>query len=73
MTPLLHQLIANTNDVERRWDLNGVDRLNECMKLHYLALYDTVKDFENELAKDQLSYRIHYVKEAVNSSYLVTY
>lgn len=52
-----------------RWDLNGLDQLNESMMIQYLGLYDTFKDFENDqLATDQISFRVHCVKERVRLS-----
>ena len=47
-----------------RWD-QSIDQLPDYMKVHFGALLDAVEQFEEELVRDEKSYRISYLKEFV--------
>nr|BBE38032.1 alpha-selinene synthase [Freesia hybrid cultivar] len=63
----LEELQLYTKAIQR-WNLDGVDELEECMKFQYLALYDMAKDFEDELADDNIQYRVNYLREATKNT-----
>ncbi|XXG83123.1 hypothetical protein AAC387_Pa10g0954 [Persea americana] len=48
----------------QRWDQSATDQLPDYMKVHFCALLDAVEQFEEELAPEEKSYRISYLKEA---------
>nr|XP_010909538.2 alpha-humulene synthase [Elaeis guineensis] len=52
-------------EVIQRWDIEASDQLDEVFKLHFLYLYDTFKEFENELTNEGNSYRVDYLKESI--------
>ncbi|XP_068667804.1 terpene synthase 1-like [Aristolochia californica] len=54
-------------DVIQRWDMLGINRLPEYMKVAILGLFNCVKGIEEELALRGRSDRVHYLKEAVKS------
>nr|WKC16868.1 terpene synthase 7 [Freesia hybrid cultivar] len=55
-------------EVIQRWGINGVDELEECMKMQYLALYNLAKEFEDELAEENIQYRVNYLREAIKET-----
>ncbi|RWR88240.1 terpene synthase 1 [Cinnamomum micranthum f. kanehirae] len=59
----LEELELYTNVIER-WDRSMVDQLPDFMKLHFVALLDAVDEFEEELALEEKSYRISFLKDA---------
>ena len=48
-----------------------VDQLPDFMKLHFAALLDAVYEFEEELALEEKSYRISFLKDAVQYTNLL--
>ncbi|PKU75140.1 alpha-humulene synthase-like [Dendrobium catenatum] len=48
-------------DVIERWDLDKVSMLPEYMQRFFLALYNTFKEIEDELAPQHNSFRVHYL------------
>ncbi|KAI0508095.1 hypothetical protein KFK09_014229 [Dendrobium nobile] len=56
----LEELELFTNVIER-WDLDKVSMLPEYMQRFFLALYNTFKEIEDELAPQQNSFRVHYL------------
>ncbi|RWR88239.1 terpene synthase 1 [Cinnamomum micranthum f. kanehirae] len=56
------------------WDRSIVEQLPDVMKLHFLALLDAIDKFEEELALEEKSYRISFLKDAfkeISKSYLI--
>lgn len=47
-----------------------MDQLPDYMKSHFCALLEAVEKFEGELAQEGKSYRISYLKDAVQSTTL---
>nr|QXF31170.1 beta-patchoulene synthase [Dendrobium catenatum] len=58
----LEELELFTSVIER-WDLDRVSMLPEYMQQFFLVLYNTFKDIEDELAPQQNSFRVHYLKD----------
>ncbi|KAI0508094.1 hypothetical protein KFK09_014228 [Dendrobium nobile] len=56
----LEELELFTNVIER-WDLDRVSMLPEYMQRFFLAVYNTFKEIEDELAPQQNSFRVHYL------------
>ncbi|KAK1289130.1 putative terpene synthase 2 [Acorus calamus] len=57
----------------QRWDLGGIEQLPDYMKDYILALTDTFKIIEEELALEGNSYHVDYLKKAfttLSKSYL---
>ncbi|KAK8945080.1 Beta-eudesmol synthase [Platanthera zijinensis] len=54
------QMLTNTID---RWDLMGVDLLPKYLHHFFTILYRTFQEFEDELALEQNSFRVGYLKE----------
>ncbi|XP_073117608.1 alpha-humulene synthase [Elaeis guineensis] len=61
---MVEELQAFT-EVIQRWDIEAADQLEEVYKLHFFNLYNTFKEFEDELTKEGNSYRVEYLKESV--------
>nr|XP_019702730.1 alpha-humulene synthase isoform X3 [Elaeis guineensis] len=59
----LEELQALT-EVIQRWDIEAANQLEEVSKLYFLNLYNTFKEFEDELAEEGNSYRVDYLKES---------
>ncbi|KAI8529372.1 hypothetical protein RHMOL_Rhmol12G0220500 [Rhododendron molle] len=52
-----------TNAVHR-WDINAMDQLPKYMKSVYKALLNLHEEIEREMAKQERTYAVHYLKEA---------
>ncbi|XP_038984288.1 alpha-humulene synthase-like [Phoenix dactylifera] len=52
-------------EVIQRWDIEAADQLEEFFKLLFLNLYNTFKEFEDDLAEEGNSYRVDYLKESL--------
>lgn len=48
-----------------RWDINASQQLPPYLKLLYQYIFDTYDEMEELLAKENVSYRVHYVKNEV--------
>ncbi|KAL3571175.1 hypothetical protein D5086_028424 [Populus alba] len=48
-----------------RWDTKSMDQLPDYMKICYEALLNVYSEIEEKVAKEGLSYRVHYGKEAM--------
>ncbi|XP_022154020.1 (+)-gamma-cadinene synthase-like [Momordica charantia] len=49
-----------------RWDdVNCIEGLPKYMKVYYEALMDTYRGIEHDISKDDISYALHYAKEAM--------
>ncbi|XXG69478.1 hypothetical protein AAC387_Pa06g2333 [Persea americana] len=69
----LEELELYTNAIQR-WDRSIVEQLPDVMKLHFLALLDAIDKFEEDLALDEKSYRISFLKDAfkeISKYYLI--
>ncbi|GMY31546.1 sesquiterpene synthase 2-like, partial [Fagus crenata] len=60
----LEELEPFTEAIER-WDISSIDQLPEYMQICYRALFDVFEAIEEELAKQERSYRINYAKDAM--------
>nr|XP_019702729.1 beta-eudesmol synthase isoform X2 [Elaeis guineensis] len=50
------------------WDIEAANQLEEVSKLYFLNLYNTFKEFEDELAEEGNSYRVDYLKESIKEA-----
>ncbi|KAH7655606.1 Germacradienol synthase protein [Dioscorea alata] len=46
----------------KRWDLRAADEMEECLRVAFLAIYQTIGEIEDEVLKDGKLYRIDYLK-----------
>ncbi|XP_058072971.1 beta-cubebene synthase-like isoform X3 [Magnolia sinica] len=60
----LEELELLTATIER-WDRGDMDQLPDCMKVFFIALLDEIDAIEDELTGEGKSYRIYYLKEAL--------
>ncbi|CAN6575525.1 unnamed protein product [Malus baccata var. baccata] len=48
----------------RRWDVNFIDELPDCMQTYYVTLVNFFNEIEEEMATEGKSYRVDYAKKA---------
>ncbi|KAK1289131.1 (-)-germacrene D synthase [Acorus calamus] len=52
------------NDMIQRWDLGTLHEVPEYMQVFIVALFDTFKEFEEELKGESKAYRVDYLRES---------
>ncbi|KAF5949085.1 hypothetical protein HYC85_015042 [Camellia sinensis] len=60
----LEELVLFTDAIER-WEISAIDQLPEYMKPCYQALLDVYNMIDEEMARKETSYRVHYAKSAM--------
>ncbi|XP_021827711.1 (-)-alpha-pinene synthase-like isoform X2 [Prunus avium] len=50
-----------------RWDMSCIDELPDYMQIFYRTLLNVVDEIEEEIAKDERSYRVYYAKESLKA------
>ncbi|CAL5402871.1 unnamed protein product [Camellia sinensis] len=62
----LEELVLFTDAIER-WEISAIDQLPEYMKPCYQALLDVYNMIDEEMARKETSYRVHYAKSAMKN------
>ncbi|PHT87246.1 (E,E)-germacrene B synthase [Capsicum annuum] len=57
-----HDELEMFTDAIQRWDINASQQLPPNLKLLYHYIFDTYAEMEELLAKENISYRVHYAK-----------
>ncbi|KAH0678033.1 hypothetical protein KY284_019118 [Solanum tuberosum] len=57
-----HDELEMFTDAIQRWDINASQQLPPYLKLLYQYIFDTYAEMEELLAKENISYRVHYAK-----------
>ncbi|XP_039144335.1 (-)-germacrene D synthase-like [Dioscorea cayenensis subsp. rotundata] len=52
----------------QRWDLKAADEMEECLRVAFLAIYQTMGELEAEVLKDGKLYRIDYLRREFEKS-----
>ncbi|KAK1289127.1 (-)-germacrene D synthase [Acorus calamus] len=55
------------NDMIQRWDLGTLHEVPEYMQVFIVALFDTFKEFEEELKREGNAYRVDYLRESMKT------
>ncbi|KAI0502230.1 hypothetical protein KFK09_017177 [Dendrobium nobile] len=63
----LEELHLLTNEIQR-WEIENIGKLPEYMQHFFLSILETFKDMEVELAPEQNSFRLQYLKNGVDST-----
>nr|QAA95895.1 terpene synthase [Oncidium hybrid cultivar] len=56
------ELLTN---IIKSWEIGAISKLPNYMQLHFLAFHRTFKEFEEELAQEQHSFRVKYLIEEI--------